>query len=152
MVSMISELPVELKSKIFTFMSHPCADMVGIYHTKAKACDDLECYAKRRLPHEKTLKAEVAFDGYWSFSLNLCVVCGTKMKREHKEIKVALVASSESCREREIRGWLYENYRLPESTLELFERLFEDDVETDFQDEEGEGEEEEEEEEEEEDN
>ena len=152
MVSMISELPVELKSKIFTFMSHPCADMVGIYHTKAKACDDLECYAKRRLPHERTVEAVVSVREFWDFSLNLCKRCKAKLVEELKDLRWTLAPFSETSQEREIRTWFYENYRLPDDTLRDFEIMFENDVITDFEEQEEEAEEEEEEEEEEEDN
>jgi endogenous inhibitor of DNA gyrase (YacG/DUF329 family) len=133
---MISELPVELRSKIFTFMSHPCADMVGRYHAKAKACDDVECYAKRKLLHERTVRADVETKGYWSFSLNLCQTCKVKLKREWKELRQTLAPFSERCQEREVRTWFYENYRLPRNTLELFESMFEDDVDSDFEEEE----------------
>ena len=137
MVSMISELPVELRRKIFTFVSHPCADLIGRYHAKAKTCDDIECYEKRKLPHERTVRADVEFKDYWSFRMNLCKTCKVKLKEEWKELCWTIEPFSEICQERETRTWFYENYRLPESTLELFESMFDEDVDTDFEEEEG---------------
>jgi hypothetical protein len=133
---MISELPVELKSKIFTFVSHPCADLIGRYHAKAKTCDDIECYEKRKLPHERTVRVDMEIKGYWSFYMNVCKTCKVKLKREWKELRQILKPFSESCQEREIRTWFYEKYRLPQNTLTLFESMFDEDVDTDFEEEE----------------
>ena len=65
--------------------------------------------------------------------MNLCAVCKPKIRRGLKEFNTELLPFSDSCREREFRGWLYENYRLPDDILELFESMFENDVETDFE-------------------
>jgi hypothetical protein len=138
MVDMLSELPVEVKSKVFTFMSHPCADMVGKYHKTARTCARVACHLERRLPHELTVPVDFEAKGQheYKFSLNVCRRCVGIFKREYKELKRNLRDFSETCQEREIRTWFYENYRLPRNTLELFESMFEDDVDSDFEEEE----------------
>ena len=136
-MTLVCNLPIELENRIFYYAAeHPCASIIGNYHANAKFCDDKDCYAKRRLPHEKTFEADVTMDGNWSFSLNLCGECKPKIKRDIKQLNVDLMPFSDRCREREIRGWLYENYNLPDDIRVLFESMFEDDDETDFEHEE----------------
>ena len=138
MVDMLTELPVEVKSKVFTFMSHPCADMVGKYHKTSRTCARVACYLERRLPHELTVLVDFEAKGQreYKFSLNVCRKCVGIFKRDYKGLKRNLRDFSERCQEREVRTWFYENYRLPRNTLELFESMFEDDVDSDFEEEE----------------
>ena len=135
-MTLVSNLPIELENKIFYYgVENPCASIIGDYHAKAKTCDDIECYAKRKLPHERTVRADVEMKECWSFSLNLCKTCKVRLKREWKSLRQRLKPFSGSCQEREIRTWFYEKYRLPQNTLELFENMFDEDVDTDFEEE-----------------
>ena len=134
---MINDLPVELQNKIMTYVSHPCADMVGKYHKAARTCARVACYLERRLPHELTVPVDFEAKGHheYKFSLNVCRKCVGIFKRDYKGLKRNLRDFSETCQEREIRTWFYENYRLPDETNYQFESMFDEDVDSDFEEE-----------------
>jgi hypothetical protein len=114
------KLSDELINKIFSYLSHPCADIIKEYYNKAKSCDRDICNYRNSLLRENIIITHWNYGNY-RFNLNLCKKCYKEHVLQYIKIKRKISTFNILRKEYEIKKWLYNNYLLSNEIFNIFE-------------------------------